>query len=149
MAKAKALKQAWPQVTRPTRYGRFKPEALDFTPIEMPLGACRPTPLQDLIAQMVRQQVMQSREEEFGSITDEDDFEEDEDYTLDFSKYELSDVEDEDLPTAADFAPPQEPPEVKRTAKDVLDRAYGPGNYPAEWLGETGDAPDPDEPEPS
>lgn len=126
--------------------GNSAAEALDTTPMEMPLGACRPAPLQDIIARMVREEISREKHEEFETMEEADDFEEEDPDTLDFSRYELSDVQEE---VPFDLEEPQSlPPEKKkRTPKEVLDEAYGAGNYPEHWL--TGDAPDPKEPEPS
>lgn len=135
----------WPSASRPTRYGRYREEELDTTPIEMPLGACRPTPLQDLIAMMVREQVQQSTDEEFGTIEEEDDFEEHDPDTLDLSPYEelMLDVNSEDLPTAELEAAPashevpgsgdpaeNQPPELVEAARRILEAAQQTGDQP-------------------
>jgi hypothetical protein len=128
---------------RPSRYGRPDPEKLDDTPIEMPLGARRPRPLQELIARMVKEAVEDETGEEFDDIEEEDDFEEEDPDTLDFSPYEFAEIQEE-YPVEQEPAPPK-----ARPVKEVLDEAYGEGNYPSHWLGETGDAPDQNEQEPS
>lgn len=120
------------------------PDFTDTTPLEIPLGACRPTPLHDLIARMVRDQMQSESDEEFESIEAADDFEEEDPDVLDFSRYELSEATEE-YPIEQETAPPK-----KRTPKEVLDEAYGEGNYPPEWAnGETGDRPDLNDEEPS
>lgn len=118
-------------MARPLRYGHRDVEELDTTPIEVPLGACRPTPLQDLIAQMVRQQIESETDQEYGSMEDEDDFEEEDPDTLDFSAYDLTNI-DEELPWEAatlEESPPQDPD-------------------PGQVGDQTGDQPDPDVAEP-
>lgn len=150
-AKKNAVKKDWPEANRPARYGRFKHEEVDMTPIEMPLGACRPTPLQDLIAHMVRQQVQQESGDEWETPDEADDFEEEEPDTLDMSPYEQIMIEPEDLPTAELEAAPashevpgsgdpaeNQPPELVEAARRILAAAE-----------QTGDAPDLNEPEPS
>lgn len=75
---------------RPERYGAPDPEQLDTTPVDMPIGYMRPTPLQDLIANMVRQQIEVERQEEFETMDEADDFEEEDPDTLDLSAYSLT-----------------------------------------------------------
>lgn len=133
--------QAWPEVTRPPRYGRPNPENVDMTPIEMPLGACRPTPLQDLIASMVRSHMQAESGDEFGTPEDEDDFYEDDPETLDMSPYEQLMVEPDDLPTAEALEPenPEIPPqELIEAAQRIVEASQ-----------KTGDPPDLDAVEPS
>jgi len=106
-------------------------EPLDITPIEMPLGACMPTPLQDIVARMVREQVALEKGEEFESWDEQDDFEEDDPDTLDMSPYELQELPDEDI------APTYDP--------DVIPDAAEASEAPQE---QPGDLPNPDAPEP-
>lgn len=104
------------------RYGSPDPEILDDTPLEMPLGARRPTPLHDIIARMVRDAVSQETGDVWETPEEADDFEEEDPDTLDFSPYEFDELSEEF------FDPPEDPvpPEPQQT----------------------GDAPDPNEPEP-
>lgn len=72
-----------------------KEKKMDTTPIAMPAGYAVPTPLQDIIARMVRNAVEQEREEEFETLEESDDFDIDDDELLDLSPYELADLQDE------------------------------------------------------
>lgn len=74
--------------------GPPEPE-LDCTPIELPLNARRPRSLQDYIATMVQHAVMAERGEEMESWEESDDFEEEDPDTLDFSRYELAELQEE------------------------------------------------------
>lgn len=67
---------------------------MDTTPVEMPLGFTTPTPLQDLIARMVREAVQMETDEEFESPEDADDFDMDDDGLLDLSPYELHEMQE-------------------------------------------------------
>lgn len=68
---------------------------LDTTPVEMPIGSVRPTPLHDLIARMVRQAVSDETEVDFEAFDEADDFEEEDPDTLDLSAYQLSETNEE------------------------------------------------------
>lgn len=105
------------QVGRPPRYGYPDPEPCDPTPVEMPLGYIQPTPLQDLIANMVRQAVSMEQDEEFETMEEADDFEleDEEDMLLDMSPYTLKPVHEEsaitELPGGEEISdPPPDPP---------------------------------------
>lgn len=74
--------------------GGPEPE-MDCTPIELPIGARRPTSLQDYIATMVRNAVEAEKGEVFESWEESDDFEEEDPDTLDFSRYELAELQEE------------------------------------------------------
>lgn len=78
-----------------TRYGRDEHEVLDPTPLEMPIGYGRPTPIHDLIASMVRQELANEKNEEFETIEENDDFEEEDPALLDLSPYTLRELADE------------------------------------------------------
>lgn len=91
---------------------------LDPTPVEMPIGYTRPRSLQDYIATMVRQAVMAEQEEEFETWEESDDFEEEDPDTLDFSKYELQELQDEG--SIRDYGP------------DPADKEIGPEEAPQE-----------------
>lgn len=80
----------------PSRYGRPDPETNSGIPLEMPFGACRPTPLEELIARMVRQEVMSRTNSEPETFEESNDFEDDDDPDLlDISPYELTEVTEE------------------------------------------------------
>lgn len=106
---------------------------LDTTPIEMPLGACRPTPLQDIVARMVREAVAIEKGEEFESWEENNDFEEEDPDVLDLSPYELQELPDE----AVD---PTHNPDYQ-TKDFVLPEASQASEAPQE---QPGDQPDPD-----
>lgn len=113
---------------RPTRYGAPDPEILDNTPIEMPLGSQRPTPLHVLIARMVRQAVEVEKQTEMETFEEADDFEEEDEATLDLSPYTLHEMQEEHWEDPFQEKPSE--PETKAVSAD------------------TGDAPDPDALEP-
>lgn len=75
---------------------------------------------------MVRNEVEKEKQESFGSLEDEDDFEEEDPDTLDFSKYVL----DEDT---------AEEPIVLQAEREALEASPSP--HPDETL-QTGDQPD-------
>ncbi|AXL15099.1 hypothetical protein [Microviridae sp.] len=113
----------------PKRYGKPDPEELDDTPIEMPIGSMRPTPLQDLIANMVREAMVAEAGDEFETMDEASDFEEEDPDVLDMSPYTLTDLElEEELP--------QEP------APQQVEQNL------ASELNQTGDPPDPNAEEP-
>lgn len=85
---------------------------LDSTPVEMPFGSCRPTPLQDLIARMVREAVESEKGDEFESFEESNDFEEEDPDTLDLSRYELQELPPEPL---EDFSIEDDPDPVPET----------------------------------
>lgn len=91
---------------------------LDPTPIEMPVGAMRPRSLQDLVAQMVKSAVEAERGEEFESWEESDDFEEEDPDTLDFSAYELQEIQSE--AHIRDFGPDPDPevPEAQEAPQE-------------------------------
>lgn len=92
----------------PKRYGRPDTEVLDTTPIEMPIGSMRPTPLNLLIAQMVQSAIQAEKNEEFESFEESEDFADElEEGLLDMSPYQLTELQ-EDEPI--DEMPPEEPP---------------------------------------
>lgn len=102
----------------------------DDTPVEMPVGYKQPTSLQDFIAQAVRTAVSQETEDEFDSIEEADDFEVDsDDGLLDFSPYELTELQDEEpileTPTPIKEAPQEEAPEVPAPTPEVPGQAAG------------------------
>ena len=94
--------------------GKPDPEKLDTTPVEMPLGAGLPMSLQDLIANSVRIAVEQEQNEEQETWDEANDFEEEDPDVLDFSPYELTDMEPEGDPTAQLEPEPPEAPQEER-----------------------------------
>lgn len=118
----------------PKRWGGHPPPEMDDTPLEMPLGARRPTPLADIIANSVRLAIEAEKRVEMESPEEADDFSEEDPETLDLSAYELDEIQSETAISNAELAPPAPQP----------DPAAAPKATP-----ETGDAPDPNEPEPS
>ena len=124
---------------------------LDRTPVAIPVGARAPKPLQQLIAECVRQQVHLETGDEFGSLEEEDDFEPDPDVEGDlpsFSKYTLDQLQP--IEGSMELEPEPEKPSREKV-RDLLDRTYGPGNYPESLLGDspTGDRPNQNAEEPS
>lgn len=92
--------------------GQEKP--MDTTPVEMPMGYITPTPLQDLIARMVRQAVEEEKDDEFESIEEADDFDMPDDDLLDMSPYEFDDLEEEE-PIERPQTPSEAPQETNST----------------------------------
>ena len=84
---------------------------IDNTPIEMPFGARRPETLADTVARMVKAGIEAEKDEEFESIEEADDFEEDDPDTLDMSPYEFEQLDD-GLGTAVVESAPVEDAEV-------------------------------------
>lgn len=80
--------------------GSPDPEELDETPVEMPLGACQPTPLNELIARMVQQAVQQESEDEFETFDEANDFDDVDPDALDMSPYELTELRPESAESA-------------------------------------------------
>lgn len=85
------------------------PEKLDPTPVAMPIGYKRPSPLADLIANMVRDEIERERGEEYESIEEAEDFEPEDEAVLDLSPYTLNDLEEERPIPPEVFSPPEEP----------------------------------------
>ena len=119
-------------------------EKLDPTPVEMPVGASTPTPLSELIARAVHAQLQAQSEEGYETPEEADDFEEEDPDVLDLTPYEehLQPALEENETESSTLPPEPEPRAKGLSPKEVLDRAYGEGNYPIEWLGQP---PDPDE----
>lgn len=106
---------------------------MDTTPLEMPVGYMTPTPLQDLIAKMVREAVAVETGDEVETMEEANDLEvEDEDLLLDFSPYELQDVPDDLRGSTGDDQPVPDP------------KVTEPADEP---LQESSDAPTPENPE--
>lgn len=86
-------------------------ETPDPTPAEMPVGACKPDTLEEIVARMLHAQKMQDAAEGHESWDEANDFEdEDPDVLLDFSPYELQEMVPESDPgfTQLDPEPPAE-----------------------------------------
>ena len=82
-------------------------QKLDTTPVEMPLGYRTPTPLQDLIASMVREAVALETGEDFETPEEADDFEVEDEELLDLSPYEITALQDEEPIHASAFNFPE------------------------------------------
>ncbi len=115
---------------RPKRYGKDDPEISDPTPIEMPLGYMRPTPIHELIARMVRQAVQLEKDEPFETEEEADDFEPEDEELLNMTPYTLTELQEQEPFTQ------EEPEPEPLPAKPEPDPP-------------TGDPPDPHEEEPS
>lgn len=99
--------EAKPLNEPPPRWGRKgDPEELDPTPMEMPLGHCRPTPIHELIARAVHQEMSQKNDEGYETFEEANDFEMDDvdDVLMDMTPYELNDMQDEYLVEDAERA---------------------------------------------
>lgn len=93
--------------------GTPDPEDLDDTPVEMPISACRPTPLNELIARAVQQAFESEGNDQVESWDEANDFEEEDPDALDMSPYELTELHPEPLPSAEIEADkPSEAPEA-------------------------------------
>ncbi len=98
------------------------PEKLDPTPMEIPVGHTQPTPLNELIARFVANELQTQSEGEPESYEEANDFEEPEDPgLLDITKYTLTELEDE----TPEDTPPAEPDD-----KVVDDEVVVPGPEP-------------------
>lgn len=90
--------------------GPTEPEKLDTTPVEMPLGYAKPTPISELIARAVHEQIQAQSEEEHETFEEANDFEPEDPDVLDFSAYEIHEGLDElpagvEEPTGEDADP--------------------------------------------
>lgn len=135
MAKSKPAPQA--RAALPRRLSHEVIDDLDRTPVEMPPGFRKPTPLQDIIARMVREEIQREQNEEFETPEEADDFEEEDAELLDMSAYTF-DVLDERRALSAELEPPpslEQGQEGPQTASEA----------PQETIG---DRPDPDAEEP-
>ena len=83
-----------------------KPAKADQTPVEMPVQA--PETTQEMLGRMIAEHLArQAAAEGFGTWEEEDDFEDEEPDVLDFSAYELEEIQDEaDLPDPEEEPPP-------------------------------------------
>ncbi len=98
---------------RPNRWGSVTgdPEQLDQTPVEMPLGYIRPTPLTDLIASMVHHAVQTEQKETFETEEESDDFTEENEELLDMSAYTLTNLQEQEPIQSIQPEPPELAPE--------------------------------------
>jgi hypothetical protein len=91
------------------RHGGHEPPEMDDTPIEMPLGYRVPTPLSEFIARSVRLAIENEKGQEFDSLEDADDFEEEDPETLDLSRYELDELQHETADVGSLLEPEPDP----------------------------------------
>lgn len=99
-----------PHKRMPLHHGGFPdPEVNSGIPKEMPIGACRPRSLQEIIATMVFNEVQAREKPEAESWDEANDFDlpDDLDSQLDFSPYELKELTEEE-PLVPDPTPPVE-----------------------------------------
>lgn len=134
MAKQKAAPEA--RAALPRRLSGPTVDDIDRTPVEMPVGFMRPTPLEDIIARMVRQAVEEEKNEPFETMEEADDFEEDPEHAelLDLSPYTFANLQD-------DF----DSSEIQESPPPVAKSPEGASEAPQEKIG---DPPDPDVEEP-
>ncbi len=83
---------------------------MDTTPIEMPMGAQRPTPIQDIIARMVHNAIETEKGDEYETQEEANDFEPEDETLLDMSPYTLLDIPEEQILAPE---PTEEPPELQ------------------------------------
>lgn len=100
------------QVVPPPHWGGTPdPEVLDPTPVELPLGACKPQSLQEMVASMLHAQLADAADDgEMETWEEADDFEPEDPELLDLSAYEhvLYPVDD---------APPETEPEPSEASE--------------------------------
>lgn len=99
--------------------GTPDPESNSGLAPEMPVGYTRPTPLQDLIASMVREAVIQEKGEEMETLEESDDFEDVNPDVLDMSPYTIPEATEE-FPIEPDPEPPQSPPAEPEATGDTI-----------------------------
>ena len=79
-----------------THHGGKKPYIPDpGEPVEMPLGYRQPKSLQQIISESIAAALSRETDEEYGSLEEENDFEEEDPNTLDLTAYELEALESE------------------------------------------------------
>lgn len=86
-------------------------------PVEIPVGACIPEPLEHMIARMLRQELQNERQDSFETMEEADDFEPENEEQLPFSRYELEDAVEEFLTQPPPHALTERLPDEK--AKEV------------------------------
>lgn len=102
--------------------GRPDPEVNSMTPVEIPFDACIPTPLHEIVARLVRQQVEQEQSQEFETLEESDDFTlTDPEDILPTSGFELTQLqEDEEFETPPEpEAPASDAPQEPETPPEV------------------------------
>lgn len=121
---------SWARLSHPVT------DDLDRTPVAMPAGFTRPTPLHEIIAKLVREAVEAEKGEDFETMEEADDFEEDPEHAelLDMSNYTFENIQDD-----YDGASLEEPPETMGESPEK------PSEAPQET---NGDSPNPDDSEP-
>lgn len=105
--------------------GRYQknngPDPLDRTPLEIPAGAIRPPTLEEQIAKFLHMERQRESDMEFESFEEANDFDADDDDLLDFSRYELREIQEEyiePLPKQAQEGPKQAASEEKGSQVD-------------------------------
>ena len=109
------------------------PENLDTTPVAMPAGYCRPTPIQEILARMVKEAIEVERGEEFETEEEADDFEEEDPAVLDMSPYTFENIQDDYIPDhflaseppTETAEPPEAPPTVGEADQTPPDGEIG------------------------
>ena len=102
--------------------GECTPDPHDPVPFEVPAGLKEPPSIQEQIAQAVHEQLERTKDEEWDSPEEADDFEEEDPEILDFSPYEqhLIDMEYEpDMPGIVEEPPQDTPPADEPPPDDV------------------------------
>lgn len=103
-----------PRASLPNRYTH--PGSEEFNngeAVALPVGYIHPTPLEHLIATMVREAVQSEAGDQFDSPEDADDFEPDQDNgLLDTSPYTIEEVQEEVFAAEPPASPPQTPSEA-------------------------------------
>lgn len=86
------------------------PEKCDPTPKELPVGAVIPDTLEDIVARLLHEQRTKETMQGYETPEEADDFEDDDiDTLLDFSPYELPEVQEEYLTLPAGESLPAPP----------------------------------------
>lgn len=77
--------------------GRKHVEAVDHTPVALPLNYTKPESLTDLIARVIRAESHRASQQGLETVEEADDFdvEEDHDHIGPFSRYQLTDMQEE------------------------------------------------------
>jgi hypothetical protein len=129
MAKQKVERRQPPkQSTAPAHWGGAeRPEELDRTPVEMPLGYKEPMTLQEQIARAVQQQLAELPDNEPETWEESNDFEPDEpEEILDFTRYTLSEVPEEPISQEPDPPSPKGPDDAPAAPEKVQDEPTNP-----------------------
>lgn len=115
--------------------GATEPEYNSGIPVELPAGACRPKSLQEIIARMVFSEVQSREKSEAESWDEANDFDipDELDNQLDFSPYELKDLQEEE--------PLQSSPQPPVETNPPQEAAQADSGSPGEHDGEPTEAP--------